>query len=93
MKNKVNLVEKILRSLSSKFGSNVSVIEEKQDLRTITMTQLHGILTAFEMRKGGPSEMREAPFKASAKGKEKEDNNESGHISEKEDEVNFVKKL
>ena len=55
------------------------------------MTQLHGILTAFEMRKGGPSDMREAAFKASTKGKE--EHNESGHISEEEDEVNFVKKL
>jgi len=43
------------------------------------------------MRKGGPSDMREAAFKASAKGKE--EHNESGHISEEEDEVNFVKKL
>jgi hypothetical protein len=82
-----------LRSLSAKFESKVSAIEEKQDLQTITMTQLHGILTAFEMRKGGPSDMREAAFKASAKGKEKEELNESGHISEEEDEVNFVKKL
>jgi len=55
------------------------------------MTQLHGILTTFEMRKGGPSDMREATFKASAKGKE--EHNESGHISKEEDEVNFVKKL
>ena len=37
--------------------------------------------------------MREAAFKALAKGKEKEEHNESGHISEEEDEVNFVKKL
>lgn len=34
----VTLVEKILRSLSAKFESKVSVIEEKQDLHTITMT-------------------------------------------------------
>jgi len=55
------------------------------------MTQLHGILTAFEMRKGGPLDMREAAVKASAKGKE--ELNESGHISKEEDEANFVKKL
>jgi len=55
--------------------------------------KLHGILTAFEMRKGGLSNMREASFKASTKGKEKEEHNESGHILEEEDEVNFVKKL
>ncbi len=35
--------------------------------------------------------MREAPFKSSVK--RKEEHNESGHISEEEDEVNFVKKL
>ena len=45
------LVEKFLRSLSSKFESKVSTIEEKHDLQTITGTQLHGILTDFEMRK------------------------------------------
>ena len=65
----VTLVEKVLRSLSAEFESKVSVIEEKQDLQNITMTQLHRILTAFEMRKGGPSDMREATFKALAKGK------------------------
>ncbi len=50
----VTLVEKVLRSLSSKFESKVSAIEEKQNLQSITMSQLHGILFAFEMRKGGP---------------------------------------
>jgi len=44
------------------------------------MTQLHGILTTFEMRKGCPSDMREADFKALANGKEKEENNESTHF-------------
>jgi len=87
----VTLVEKILRSLSTKFESKVSAIEEKQDLQNITMTQLHGILNAFEMRKGGPLDLREAAFKASAKGKE--EHNDLGHILEEEDEVNFVKKL
>ena len=49
----VTLIEKVLRSLFAKFESKVSAIEEKQDLQTITMTQLYGILTTFEMRKGG----------------------------------------
>ena len=87
----VTLVQKVLRSLSTKFESKVSTVEEKQDLQNITMTQLHEILTAFKMRKGGPSDMREATFKASTKGKE--EHNESRHISEEEDEVNFFKKL
>eukprot|EP00253_Pinus_taeda_P017672 PITA_17672 len=64
----VTLVEKVLKSLSTKFESKVSIIEEKQDLQTITMTQLQRIFIAFEMRKGGPSDMREAAFKASGRG-------------------------
>ena len=66
------LVEKVLRSLTSKFDSKVSAIEERQDLQTLTIVQLHGILTAFEMRQGGPSQIKEAAFKVSSKGKEKE---------------------
>ena len=76
------LVEKVLRSLTSKFESKVSAIEERQDLQTLTIVQLHGILTAFEMRQGGPSQIKEAVFKASAKGKEKEIVKESSYISE-----------
>eukprot|EP00253_Pinus_taeda_P032448 PITA_32448 len=74
----VVLVEKVSRSLSAKFDSKVSTIEEKENLQKITMSQLHGILTAFEMRKEGPSE---AAFE------------ESGYMSEEEEEVNFVKNL
>lgn len=54
---KATLVEKILRSLSSKFEWKVSTIKEKQDFQSITVVQLHGILISFEMRKGGPSDI------------------------------------
>eukprot|EP00253_Pinus_taeda_P009973 PITA_09973 len=47
------------------------------------MAQLHGILTAYEMRKGGPSDRREVAFKASSK----------GDYYEEEEESNFVKNL
>eukprot|EP00253_Pinus_taeda_P004719 PITA_04719 len=83
------VVEKVLRSLPYKFESKFSAIEEKENLQKITMSQLHGILTAYEMRKGGPSDGREAAFKASGKG----DYYESGHMSEEEEESNFVKNL
>jgi len=53
------------------------------------MSQLHRILTDYEMRKGGPSDRREAIFKASGKG----DYHELGHMSEEEEESNFVKNL
>jgi hypothetical protein len=84
------VVEKILRSLSPKFESKVSAIEEKENLRILTMSQLHGILTAYEMRKGGPSDRREAAFKASGKG----DYYEASHVpEEEEEESNFVRNL
>eukprot|EP00253_Pinus_taeda_P032145 PITA_32145 len=85
----VTLVEKVLRSLSFKFESKVSSTEEKQNLQSITMSQLHRILSAFEMRKGGPLDMREATFKSSGKG----EYNELGHTSEGKQESNFVKNL
>ena len=47
----------------------MSSIEEKRDLQTLTIVQLHGILTACEMRKGGPSKVKEVVFRATAKGK------------------------
>ena len=55
---KSTLVEKVLRSLTEKFESKVSALEEKQDLQNLTIVQLHGILTACEMRRGGPSEVK-----------------------------------
>eukprot|EP00253_Pinus_taeda_P034859 PITA_34859 len=85
----ITLVEKVLRSSSSKFESKVSTIEEKQNLQSITMSQLHEILTSFEMRKQGPSDMKEVAFKASGK----EEYSESGHTSKGEEESNFVKNL
>eukprot|EP00253_Pinus_taeda_P023275 PITA_23275 len=83
------VVEKVLRYLSPRFESKVSAIEEKEKLQDLKMSQLHGILTTYEMRKGGPSDKREVAFKASGKG----DYYESGHISEEEEESNFVKNL
>ena len=44
---KSTLVEKILRSLTAKFESKVSAIEERQDLQTLTIVQLHGVLTTY----------------------------------------------
>eukprot|EP00253_Pinus_taeda_P005346 PITA_05346 len=85
----VVVVEKVLKSLSPMFESKIFAIEEKENLQKITMSQLHGILTTYEMRKGEPSDRREAAFKASGKG----DYYESGHMSEEEEESNFLKNL
>eukprot|EP00253_Pinus_taeda_P005171 PITA_05171 len=79
------VVEKVLRSLSPRFESKVSAIEEKENLQHLKLSQLHGILTAYEMRKGGPSDRREVAFKASGKGEYYE--------SGEEEESNFVRNI
>ena len=56
------------------------------------MVQLRGILTAYETRRGGPSEVKELVFRTSTKGKEVQKIEGSGYISE-EYEIKFVKKL
>ena len=44
------IVQKILRSLPMRFYSKILAIEERSDLDTIIVDELHGILTTYEMR-------------------------------------------
>jgi hypothetical protein len=44
------IVQKVLRSLPLIFDAKFSSIEEIKDLDKLTMDELHGILTAYEMR-------------------------------------------
>jgi hypothetical protein len=44
------IVQKVLRSLSMTFDPKISTIEEREDLDSIIMDELHGIFTAYEMR-------------------------------------------
>jgi hypothetical protein len=44
------IVQKVSRSLSMIFYPNISTLEERMDLSTISMDELHGIFTACEMR-------------------------------------------
>ena len=44
------LVHKILISIPMIFDSKVSALEERKDLDKLSMDELHGILTAYEMR-------------------------------------------
>ena len=64
------IVQKVLRSLPDRFDSKVSAIEEMKDLDTLNIDELHGILIAYEMRKGIPSS-KDVAFKASNKKKGK----------------------
>lgn len=86
------IVQKVLRSLLDRFDSKISTIEEAKDLDTLKMDELHGILTAYEMRKGGPSS-KDAAFKASNSKKGKERNDCSDESSVESELAQFVRKL
>ena len=66
------IVQKILRSLPLRFDAKVSTLEEIKDLNSLTIDELHGILTAYEMRTGNENPLRkEVAFKASKGPKQK----------------------
>jgi hypothetical protein len=44
------IVQKVLRSLPMRFDPNISALEERTYMDSITMDELHGIFIAYEMR-------------------------------------------
>ncbi len=60
------VVQKVLRSLPSKFNLKVSSIEDRPTLDQLKLNELQGILTAYEMRIEEPNP-NEATFKATKK--------------------------
>jgi hypothetical protein len=44
------IAQKILRSLPIRFNPKISTLEKRSDLDSISMDELHGIFTAYEMR-------------------------------------------
>jgi hypothetical protein len=94
------VVQKVLRSLPMRFDPKISSLEERTDLDSLSMDELHGIFTAYEMRieQENPV-MKEAMFKASKKTKKKNKKKSKPDCScnddsEEDEEVeNFVRKL
>ena len=71
------VVIKVLRTLSMRYDPKVSTLEEQDDLQKVAMDELHGILTAYEMRTGkNGSSRKEATFKASIKNQLENPNDE-----------------
>jgi hypothetical protein len=66
------IVQKVLRSLPMRFDPKISAIEEREDIKSISMDKLHGIFTTYEMRTEQKNPyIKEAVFKASKRSKKK----------------------
>jgi hypothetical protein len=82
-----------------RFDPKISTLEERSNLDSISMDELHGIFTTYGMRTGQENPyIKEATFKASKrskqKGKHKEHNNNNDFLEDDEEEVaNFVRRL
>jgi hypothetical protein len=93
------IVQKVLRSLPMRFNTKISTLEERSDLNSISMDELHGIFTAYEMRTEQENlDVKEEAFKASKRSKQKkkeqEEYSSSNDVSEDDEEMaNFVKRL
>jgi hypothetical protein len=60
-----------------RFNPKISTLEERSDLNSISMDELHGIFTAYEMRIEQKNlDVKEATFKASKKSKQKKNEQE-----------------
>ena len=66
------IVQKVLRSLPLRFDPKISTLEERSDLNSIRMDELHGIFTAYEMRTEQENPyIKEEAFKESKRSKKK----------------------
>jgi hypothetical protein len=92
------IVQKVLRSLLSRFDPNISAIEEINDLENMKMDELHGILIAYEMRIEKDQQVntsrKEASFKESkTKNTEEHKTSDNPYSESDAEEANFVRKL
>ena len=64
------VIPKVLRYLPMRFGPKISILEERTYLDSLSMDELHGIFTAYEMRIEQYNPIKkEATFKESKKTK------------------------
>ena len=78
------VVSKVLRTLPMRYDPKVSTLDERDDLRKVTIDELHGILTAYEMRTGkNGSSRKEVAFKGSLQNQSKNRNDEEAFFINK----------
>jgi hypothetical protein len=89
------LVQTILRTLPILYNPKVSTLEDRENLDKLTMDELYGILTAYELRLGHENLPKgEAAFKVLKKTKNQKQKPQPIHHEESDvEEANFIKKL
>jgi hypothetical protein len=89
------VVQKVLRSFPMRYDPKVSSLEDRENLDTLTMDELHGIITSYEMRTRQEKPSKgETAFKVSKGTKNHEHvSNEINSDKYDEEEANFIKKL
>jgi hypothetical protein len=93
------IVQKVLRSLLMRFNPTISALEERLDINSISMDELHEIFTAYEMRTEQENlYVKEEAFKefkrSKQKKKEQEEYSSNNDVLEDDEEVaNFIKRL
>jgi hypothetical protein len=70
------VVQKVLRSLPLRFDPKVSTIEESSNLKNLKMDELHGILTAYEMRMNKKNHQSMKQHSKHKKGQAQKDTNQ-----------------
>jgi hypothetical protein len=66
------IVQKVIRSLPMRFDPKISSLEERTNLYSISMDELHGIFTVYEMRTEQENpDTEEASFKEFKRPKQK----------------------
>jgi hypothetical protein len=78
-----------------RYDANISTIEDRSDLRSLTVDQHHGIFIAYEMRtRNNKSAKDETYFKASkTKINQKKKSQSCHHEESNVEEANFIRKI
>ena len=89
------LVEKVLRTLPKAYNPKVSSLEDRENLEELTMEELYGILTTYELRLGiDKSSKEEEAFKVTKKTKNLKQTSQENHHEESDvEEANFIENL
>ena len=91
-----DIVDKVLRTLPMAYNPKMSTIEDRENISSLTLDELYGILVAYELRIGWENHSKEeASFKVLKKTEDQKPRLQSSPQEEyyDEEEANFIKKL